>query len=428
MDSAEFFHELDKLKRSRVALSSSSTEERNEALNLISEGLLRDKEEIFSQNRKDLENARGKLAESVMKRLLFDEKKLESSIKGIRDVMRLPDPIGKVLEKRELNKNLVLSRISFPIGTIGMIFESRPDALIQIVSLAIKSGNALVLKGGKEAECTNRALFASIKNALSTSSLGSDYLIQIESHEDVDRILKLDRDIDLLIPRGSNAFVKRIMENSNIPVLGHADGVCTVYVDKDADLDKALEIAIDSKVDYPAACNAAECLLVCQDVAPEFLPAFKKRADAEGIVLHVDDECRKYIDGIPLKKEDEGREYLSLEMNVLVVNDVMEAVRYITEYGSGHTDSIVTENDNTWHYFEKSTDSADVFRNASTRFADGFRFGLGAEVGISTGKIHARGPVGLMGLTSYKWILEGDGDTVGPYSRGEKEFHHRELV
>ena len=232
MDSAEFFHELDKLKRSRVALSSSSTEERNEALNLISEGLLRDKEGIFSQNRKDLENARGKLAESVMKRLLFDEKKLESSIKGIRDVMRLPDPIGKVLEKRELNKNLVLSRISFPIGTIGMIFESRPDALIQIVSLAIKSGNALVLKGGKEAECTNRALFASIKNALSASSLGSDYLIQIESHEDVDRILKLDRDIDLLIPRGSNAFVKRIMENSNIPVLGHADGVCTVYVDR----------------------------------------------------------------------------------------------------------------------------------------------------------------------------------------------------
>ena len=285
----------------------------------------------------------------------------------------------------------------------------------------------LILKGGKEAERTNRALFESIREGLSSSPLGSSFLIQIESHEDVDRILKLDGDIDLLIPRGSNEFVRKVMANTNIPVLGHADGVCSVYVDEFANLGMALEIVIDSKCDYPAACNAAECVIVNGKVKDAFLPMLGEKAKEMGIVLHLDESARDVIDGAVLKDSDVGREYLSLEMNVVVAKSVEDAVLYIQKHGSKHTDAIVTDSIESWRYFSSHVDSADVFWNASTRFADGFRFGLGAEVGIATGKIHARGPVGLEGLTTYKWLLSGHGDVVSPYTSGVKKFHHREI-
>ncbi len=427
MDEKEFFSELEALREGRMRLSSSTLKERNDALRLVSDALEKNKDWIFSENRKDIEKWKDKLSESVLKRLLFDEKKLAGVRLGISDVVKLPDPVGKVTEKRELDEGLVLQRVTVPIGTIGMIFESRPDALVQIVALAIKSGNALILKGGKEAERTNRALFESIREGLSSSPLGSSFLIQIESHEDVDRILKLDGDIDLLIPRGSNEFVRKVMANTNIPVLGHADGVCSVYVDEFANLEMALGIVIDSKCDYPAACNAAECVIVNGKVKDAFLPMLGERAKEMGIVLHLDESARDVIDGVPLKDSDVGREYLSLEMNVVVAKSIEDAVLYIQKHGSKHTDAIVTDSIGSWKYFSSHVDSADVFWNASTRFADGFRFGLGAEVGIATGKIHARGPVGLEGLTTYKWLLSGHGDVVSPYTSGVKKFHHREI-
>ena len=427
MDEKEFFSELEALREGRMRLSSSTLKERNDALGLVSDALEKNKDWIFSENRKDIEKWKDKLSESVLKRLLFDEKKLAGVRLGISDVVKLPDPVGKVTEKRELDEGLVLQRVTVPIGTIGMIFESRPDALVQIVALAIKSGNALILKGGKEAERTNRALFESIREGLASSPLGSSFLIQIESHEDVDRILKLDGDIDLLIPRGSNEFVRKVMANTNIPVLGHADGVCSVYVDEFANLEMALGIVIDSKCDYPAACNAAECVIVNGKVKDAFLPMLGEKAKEMGIVLHLDESARDVIDGAVLKDSDVGREYLSLEMNVVVAKSVEDAVLYIQKHGSKHTDAIVTDSIERWRYFSSHVDSADVFWNASTRFADGFRFGLGAEVGIATGKIHARGPVGLEGLTTYKWLLSGHGDVVSPYTSGVKKFHHMEI-
>lgn len=427
MDEKEFFSELEALREGRMRLSSSTLKERNDALNLVSDALEKNKDWIFSENRKDIEKWKDKLSESVLKRLLFDEKKLAGVRLGISDVVKLPDPVGKVTEKRELDEGLVLQRVTVPIGTIGMIFESRPDALVQIVALAIKSGNALILKGGKEAERTNRALFESIRKGLASSPLGSSFLIQIESHDDVDRILKLDGDIDLLIPRGSNEFVRKVMANTNIPVLGHADGVCSVYVDEFANLEMALGIVIDSKCDYPAACNAAECVIVNGKVKDAFLPMLGEKAKEMGIVLHLDESARGVVDGAPLKDSDVGREYLSLEMNVVVAKSIEDAVLYIQKHGSKHTDAIVTDSIGSWKYFSSHVDSADVFWNASTRFADGFRFGLGAEVGIATGKIHARGPVGLEGLTTYKWLLSGHGDVVSPYTSGVKKFHHREI-
>ena len=427
MDEKEFFSELEALREGRMRLSSSTLKERNDALGLVSDALEKNKDWIFSENRKDIEKWKDKLSESVLKRLLFDEKKLAGVRLGISDVVKLPDPVGKVTEKRELDEGLVLQRVTVPIGTIGMIFESRPDALVQIVALAIKSGNALILKGGKEAERTNRALFESIREGLASSPLGSSFLIQIESHEDVDRILKLDGDIDLLIPRGSNEFVRKVMANTNIPVLGHADGVCSVYVDEFANLEMALGIVIDSKCDYPAACNAAECVIVNGKVKDAFLPMLGEKAKEMGIVLHLDESARDVIDGAVLKDSDVGREYLSLEINVVVAKSVEDAVLYIQKHGSKHTDAIVTDSIERWRYFSSHVDSADVFWNASTRFADGFRFGLGAEVGIATGKIHARGPVGLEGLTTYKWLLSGHGDVVSPYTSGVKKFHHMEI-
>lgn len=420
---------LEGVRRSRAILASSTDDERNEALMLIRKGLLDNEGYIFAENGKDLEEAEGKVTPAVMKRLLFGPEKLGAVTEGIDAVSRQEDPIGHVLERRELDDGLILSRVSVPIGVIGMIFESRPDALVQIVSLALKSGNALILKGGKEAKNSNRALTSVIRKALEGTRIGSDWLVLIESHEDVSRILKMDRDIDLLIPRGSNAFVRYVMDNTSIPVLGHADGICSVYVDRDADMEKALKVALDSKIQYPAACNAAETILVHGSVAPSFLPRFARLLKENGVKVHADPASIRYFeDAEPAVPSDWDTEYLAPECAVRCVDSLDDALMHIREHSSGHTDSIVTENDGTWLRYRTAVDSADVFRNCSTRFADGFRFGLGAEVGISTSKIHARGPVGIKGLMSSKWMLEGSGQTVAEYSGPDaRKFKHREL-
>ena len=309
-----------------------------------------------------------------------------------------------------------------------MIFEARPDALVQIAALCIKSGNAVILKGGKEARNSNRALFKVISSALEKTSLSSAFLMLIESHEDVASILKMDKYIDLIIPRGSNAFVRYVMDNTRIPVLGHADGICSIYVDESADMDIAVPVVLDSKIQYPAACNAVEMILVNESIKERFLPRIKKVFDENGVVIHGDDDVQSIIECEALGDDDLFREFLSLEVSIKCVKDTAEAIDLINSNGSHHTDAIITENEDERALFFSLVDSADVFANCSTRFADGYRFGLGAEVGISTSKIHARGPVGLGGLMSYKWLLEGHGEIVADYASGRKSFHHKDLI
>lgn len=428
MEKEVFENNIAALKKVQLHLSASSESVRNEALRLIYEELERDKDFIFAENKKDLEEAKGKIGEAVLGRLKFDEKKLKSVRDGILDLIALSDPIGRIGEKRELDSGFILTKKSVPIGVIGMIFEARPDALVQIVALCIKSGNAVILKGGKEAVNSNRALFKVISAALEKTSLTSAFLMLIESHEDVASILKMDKYIDLIIPRGSNAFVRYVMDNTRIPVLGHADGICSIYVDEYANMDIAVPIVLDSKIQYPAACNAVEMVLVNEKIKECFLPKIKKVFNDNGVIIHGDEEVRNIIECETLGEDDLFKEFLSLEVSIKCVKDTAEAIDLINSNGSHHTDAIITENAENKNLFFSLVDSADVFANCSTRFSDGYRFGLGAEVGISTSKIHARGPVGLNGLMSYKWLLEGHGEIVSDYANGKKVFHHKDLV
>ena len=428
MEKEVFENNIAALKKAQLHLSASSESVRNEALRLIYEELERDKDFIFAENKKDLEEAKGKIGEAVLGRLKFDEKKLKSVRDGILDLIALSDPIGRIGEKRELDSGFILTKKSVPIGVIGMIFEARPDALVQIVALCIKSGNAVILKGGKEAVNSNRALFKVISAALEKTSLTSAFLMLIESHEDVASILKMDKYIDLIIPRGSNAFVRYVMDNTRIPVLGHADGICSIYVDEYANMDIAVPIVLYSKIQYPAACNAVEMVLVNEKIKECFLPKIKKVFNDNGVIIHGDEEVRNIIECETLGEDDLFKEFLSLEVSIKCVKDTAEAIDLINSNGSHHTDAIITENAENKNLFFSLVDSADVFANCSTRFSDGYRFGLGAEVGISTSKIHARGPVGLNGLMSYKWLLEGHGEIVSDYANGKKVFHHKDLV
>ena len=427
----DLFDSFASVRKASFALASSSIEERRRALKAISEILKREEEAIFSENRKDVEKAKEEgIPSSILHRLSFGEEKASSSINGLVELSRLPDPIGKIREKRELDPDFILEKKTFPIGVIGMIFEARPDALIQIAGLSLMSGNGLILKGGKEASRTNRKLISLIKEATSSFSFSSSWIMGIESHEEVDVLLKAEKYVDLLIPRGSNGFVRYCMDHTRIPVMGHADGKCHTFVDESADLKKALEICIDAKTQYPAACNATETFLVHRNILSSFLPLLDEAFHEKGVTVHADSSCLRYMDHASLmEKGDEDKEYLALECNVMAVDSLEAAVDHINLHGSHHTDAIITENKENSSFFTSRTDSADVFVNCSTRFADGFRFGLGAEVGISTSKLHARGPVGLDGLMTTKWILRGNGETVGEYSgKDGKSFHHKELI
>ncbi|HHT81458.1 MAG TPA: glutamate-5-semialdehyde dehydrogenase [Spirochaetales bacterium] len=421
--------DIQRLKKSATMLSGSSESARNALLRSIREGLSRDWALIKEANSLDITEAReSQLSDALIKRLVFDEDKLASVQLGLSQVATLKDPIGEVLERRLLDEGLLLERVSFPIGVIGMIFEARPDALVQIVSLCLKSGNGIILKGGKEAFRTNSALVASIKRSARSSPLGEEWVTLLESHSDVSSMLKMDDAIDLLIPRGSNAFVRYVMDNTHIAVLGHADGICHMYVDESADLQKAVACAVDAKTQYPAACNAIETLLVHKSVAEEFIPLVAAALSGKGVSIHGDEATASLIFCTPFKEGDYLMEYLALELNIRIVQDIEEAMEHIASYGSRHTDAIISEDKSAIRRFMRDVDSADVFANCSTRFADGFRFGLGAEVGISTAKIHARGPVGLSGLMSSKWLLSGSGQTVSTYSGPEaKAFLHTEL-
>lgn len=418
------------LRKGASILSRTSDDTRKKALQSMADAIVSRRSEIEKANKEDLERAEKEgISSSLLHRLKFSDDKIASAVKGLEELELLPDPIGKVREMRELDPGFVLKKVSFPIGVIAMIFEARPDALVQIAGLALRSGNCVVLKGGKEAECSNRILVEIIREA-TESIVGADWILGIESHADVDKLLGMEKDIDLIIPRGSNKFVSYVMDHTHIPVIGHSDGICSVYIDASADADMAVRISVDSKTQYPAACNAAETFLVHKDIAPAFLPKFGKAMEEKGVKIHGDEETRKYIPSALVATEDDYHtEYLALECAVKVVGSIEEAIDHIAEHGSHHTDSIVTSSEEAKKLFFLSVDSADVFANCSTRFADGFRFGLGAEVGISTSKIHARGPVGLDGLMTTKWLLSGNGEIVADYSGPDgKSFHHKELM
>ncbi len=415
------------MKRVSPVLAASTVELRNKALLEAASLLKEHKEEIFAENKKDMEAAEeNHISDAVKKRLKFDEGKLTASIKGMEQLVELDDPLNKVTLHRQLDEGLLLKRVTCPIGVIGVIFEARPDALIQISSLCLKSGNCAVLKGGKETANTNRILFRLIREGVVKAGLPESCLMQVDTHNEIDELLECDDCVDLLIPRGSNQFVQYIMNHTKIPVMGHADGICHIYVDKEADYDKAVRIIVDAKTQYTAACNAVETLLVHQDIAEAFLPKLSDALKDAKVTVKGTEEVTRLIGGETIAVED-FKEYLELAVSIRLVKDVDEAVSHINTYGSHHTDAIITENRETAEHFMQMVDSAGVYQNCSTRFADGFRYGFGAEVGISTGKIHARGPVGLDGLVTYKYKLYGGGEIVRDYASGEKEFHFRDL-
>jgi len=441
-------------------------ETKNAALDLIAQRLEAALPEIERANRADVDAAKAAgLAGPLVKRLFFGGAKFADALAGISALRRLPDPCGRILEARLLDDGLTLRRVSCPIGLIAMIFESRPDALVQMACLAAKSGNAIVLKGGSEARESNRVLASIIGAAGEEAGLPANWLTSLETREEIGTLLSLDQYVDLVIPRGSKEFVARIKTTSRIPVLGHSDGVCHVYIHEDADPVMAAAIAVDSKTQYPASCNAAEVLLVHKGYAERGLVPLLSALAVAGVVLDICPRSAALLEAAKtgvaakpgatkpgatkpdatdfawnLKTDDDWSvEYLDMRMAVKIVDSLDEAITHINRYGSGHTDTIVSAKGNVngkaagvafngaARRFMTGVDSASVYHNASTRFADGYRYGLGAEVGIATGKLHARGPMGLEGLLTYKWLLEGSGQIVADYASGASSFKHTNL-
>ena len=416
-------------RNASISLAAIDGVSKNKALQCIASELVRYKAQIQEANALDLQKAKEEALDlPLLKRLAFDEDKVMESVKGIESLCSLDEPVGKVQMKTELDEGLMLTRVSTPIGVIGVIFESRPDALVQIATLCLKSGNAVLLKGGREAEHTNRLLFEIIKRATEDLGLPKGWIGLVETREQVGEMLKMTKEIDLLIPRGSNAFVSYIMKNSDIPVMGHADGICHTYVDASADLEVAVKVVVDSKTQYVSVCNALETLLVHEKVAEAYLPQLKAVLDTKKVTLRGCEKVQQIIACEPATEEDWQTEYLDYTLSIKVVATEDEAIGHINQYGSGHTDSIVATDAEAIERFMNLVDSGNVSCNVSTRFSDGFRYGFGAEVGVSTSKIHARGPVGLEGLLIYKYQLRGNGHIVEDYATGKRHFTHKKII
>jgi len=405
------------------------TEAKNQAIEAIAQAIDAAAPEILAANAADCQAAEAEgIPKPLYNRLKLDEMKLKAAIDGVRDVGKLSDPIGTVQIHRELDEGLVLKRISCPVGVLGIIFEARPDALIQITSLAIKSGNGVILKGGKEAIRSCETLVKVIHQGLSATAVDPAAVQLLTTREETLALLQLDKYIDLIIPRGSNSFVRFVQENTRIPVLGHADGICHLYIDEAADLQKAVDITVDAKTQYPAVCNAIETLLVHSAIAPTFLPLAAAALQKRNVELRGDEPTRKIVDISAATEADWSTEYSDFVLSIKVVDSLEDAIDHINTYGSRHTDAIVTENQAVADTFLAQVDSANVFHNCSTRFADGFRYGFGAEVGISTQKMPPRGPVGLEGLVTYKYKVTGNGHIVSTYvGKDAKPFTHRDV-
>ena len=426
---ASFVIEAQQTRQAAQRLAMLTTVERNQAIASIAQALETAAPEILAANEADCQAAAAEdIPQALQARLKLGETKLKAAIAGVRDVGKLSDPVGHVQIHRELDEGLILKRITCPLGVLGIIFEARPDALIQITSLAIKSGNGVILKGGKEATRSCLALVKAIHKGLAETKVDPTVVQLLTTRAEIRSLLTLDEYVDLIIPRGSNAFVQYVQDNTRIPVLGHADGVCHLYVDRAADVEKAVQITVDAKTHYPAACNAIETLLVHQDIAPNFLPKVAAALQAKGTELLGDEGSRQIIDCTAATEADWSTEYSDLVLSIKLVASVEEAIAHINTYGSKHTDAIVTEDRRAADTFLNQVDAAGVFHNCSTRFADGFRYGFGAEVGISTQKMPPRGPVGLEGLVTYKYQVTGDGHIADTYTgEGAKAFTHREL-
>ncbi|MBI2549399.1 glutamate-5-semialdehyde dehydrogenase [Candidatus Woesearchaeota archaeon] len=424
-------------RNASLVLAALPTKVKNNALQAMADALVTNKERIIRENQKDIAAAeklvaQGKLSKVMLKRLLIDEVKIREMKDGLLAVMKLDDPCGKTLNALELDHNLELYQVTCPIGVIACIFESRPELVQQISSLTLKSGNAIILKGGSEATYSHRVLADIFTIAVAAGEgIPQGWMQLVETREEVAELLKQDRYIDLLIPRGSAALVKYIKANTTIPVLGHAEGICHVFVDRHADLDKALSITYDAKVQYPSVCNAMETLLVDQAIAQRFLPLIAKKYHDANVEMRGCPKTKEILNGFLVNtatEEDWRTEYNDLIVAIMVVDDLQSAIDHINTYGSKHTEAIVTEHTKRAHLFMLRVDAANVMHNCSTRFSDGYRYGKGAEIGISTGKIHARGPVGLEGLVIYKYLLKGNGQVVATYSgKNPKAFTHRPL-
>ncbi len=416
------------VRRAAMDLGQRSDAERRAAVEAMATALEAAAEGILAANRADLAAAEADdLAPALVARLKLDGDKLSGAIAGVRQVAALGDPVGRRQLHTELDDGLVLERISVPLGVLGVIFEARPDAVMQIASLAIRSGNGALLKGGREASRSCAAILSALRQGLATSSVAPGCLELLTSRQESLGLLRLDGLVDLIIPRGSNALVRYIQDNTRIPVLGHADGICHLLVDRAADPDLALRIALDSKIQYPAACNAIETLLVDALIAPRFLPAAVAAFRAAGVELRGDPAaCALGIER-PATPDDWDTEYSDLILSVKVVADLEEALEHIRRHGSRHTDAIATSDPVAADRFLAAVDSAGVFHNCSTRFADGNRYGFGAEVGISTQTLPPRGPVGLDGLVTYRYRLRGEGHIAADYADGTRCFSHRPL-
>ncbi len=413
-------------------LAGLDTETKNRVLICMAEALESGASDIVTANKKDLEfSKKENIPGPLISRLIADENKIAGMAKGVRSVADLPDPVGNILGTTEMDQGLVVRRVSCPIGVIGAIFESRPDAVPQIASLCLKSGNAVILKGGREAQNSNKVIVDLLRGAIQkVPGVPVDAVQLIETRAEVLEMLQQERNIDLVVPRGSNEFVRYVQDNTKIPVLGHSEGICHVYIDEEADPQKAVTISLDAKLQYPAACNAMETLLIHEQIAPQILPQVVQGLKEKGVEVVGDRRACSLISDMEKASDEEwDTEYNDLKLSIRIVSDFEEAMDLINTHGSGHTDTIVTENRERAERFMNEVDSASVMWNASTRFADGFRFGLGAEIGISTNKTHARGPVGLEGLVIYKYKLFGNGQTVADYSGPDgKEFTHKPLA
>ena len=418
----------EKVRFASIKISQTENQNRIKALNFMADYLEKNSKEILEANNADYSSAQKKgISRSLLSRLKLSKSKLNSGIEGVRKVGDLADPVNQVQIKRELSKGLILERKTVPIGVLGVIFESRPDAVMQISSLAIRSGNGVMLKGGSEANLTNTAIVKALQDGLKKSGLDKNAICLLTSRKDSMAMLNLEKYINLIIPRGSNELVKFIQENTRIPVLGHADGICHLFIDIEANLEMALSVALDSKIQYPAACNAIETLLVHKDIAPAFLEKAIPLFNSNDVKLIGDKRSVELGLKYEASLEDWKTEYLDLILSIKIVDDLEEAITHIQKYSSKHTDGIITENSNTANKFMNVVDSAGVFHNCSTRFADGFRYGFGAEVGISTQTLPPRGPVGLEGLVTYKYFLKGDGNIVDDFSSGKAIYTHKDL-
>lgn len=421
-------------RQASLQMARSDAKQRKAALLRYAELLEDERETVEAANREDLQAAQqaveaGEMSQALLDRLPLTGAKFDQAVEGVRAVAELEDPLGRVEQATRLDEGLELRQVRVPIGVVGVVFESRPDAAVQLASLAIRSGNAIMLKGGSEAQTTNDAVLELARQALDEAGLPPDAVIALTERSEVQALLDLDGLVDLIVPRGSSSLVRFVQENTHIPVLGHEEGVCHTFVDGSANLEEALEVCLDAKLDYPAACNATETFLVHEAIARDFVPMLTEALADRDVEVYAGEAARRRAPGLEAASgEHFGHEFGDLACAVRVVGGLGEAIDHVNEFSSGHTDAILTTDEQAADTFVEAVDSAGVYVNASTRFADGYRYGLGAEVGVSTGKTHARGPVGVEGLTSTKWVLRGEGHKAGDY-RGEDrtEFVHEAI-